>query len=170
MKFNKTAIGLTAGLLLFGGTAAAASSSLVGHKVSAVIGVERHGKPVAEAIVVQGRSYVPVRSLEEAAGVTYAMQDNGKIGLSDSSSSIEGQLTKQKSELVRLKSEIEQGEQTVHKLQALMPELSTDAGDPTTQSSLAAIQKKLEENRAAYAHTQTIVSVLEELSSSKAKP
>lgn len=170
MKFNKTAIGLTAGLLLFGGTAAAASSGLIGQKVSAVIGVERHGKPVAEAIVVNGRSYVPVRSLEEAAGITYAVQDNGKIGLSDSPASIAGQLTKQKSELLRLQREIAQGEQTIHKLQALMPELSTNAGDPTTQASLAAIQKKLEETRAAYAHTQTIVSVLEELGASSVKP
>ncbi|OWA35558.1 hypothetical protein B9G55_13075 [Saccharibacillus sp. O16] len=166
-KINKTVMGLAAGLVLFGGTAAAASSSLIGQKVSAVLAVEHHGKSAGEAIVVDGRSYLPVRSLEEIAGVTYAMQSSGKIGLSDSTSSIQGQLAKQKLELLRLKLEIQEGEQAVAKLHTLMPELLTGKGDPTTQASLARIEKTLGENKAAYEHTQTIVSVLEELAAAK---
>ena len=87
-----TLIGLSLALLLGGGTAAAASSSLIGQKVTSLLAVERGGNQVAEAIAVNGKAYVPVRSLQEIAGVTYSLTEKGTVSLSDSPDTIAGQL------------------------------------------------------------------------------
>lgn len=58
--------------------AAAASSGLIGKKVQGLMSVELNGKPVKDAIIIDGTTYAPVRSLSDAAGFNLAIE-GGKV-------------------------------------------------------------------------------------------
>ncbi|MGV2794754.1 copper amine oxidase, partial [Clostridium perfringens] len=62
--------GLVVGALLFGGipTFAAAVKSIMGAKVTGVYTVEQGGQKIAEAAVINGSTYAPVRAIAEATG------------------------------------------------------------------------------------------------------
>ncbi|WP_334077460.1 hypothetical protein [Paenibacillus sanfengchensis] len=64
--------GLVVGALLFGGvpTFAAAVKSIMGAKVTGVYAVEQDGKMIAEAAVINGSTYAPVRAIAEATGTS----------------------------------------------------------------------------------------------------
>lgn len=70
--------GLVVGALLFGGipTFAAAVKSIMGAKVTGVYTVEQGGKKIAEAAVINGSTYAPVRAIAEATGT--ALNVKGK--------------------------------------------------------------------------------------------
>ncbi|MEJ8305942.1 hypothetical protein [Saccharibacillus sacchari] len=160
---NTTIIGLSIGFLLFGGTAAASSSGLIGQKVTALLAVERGGTPVAEAIAVQGKAYVPVRSLQEIAGVKYSLTENGTISLSESPDTISGQLKQQKLRAESLKRSIESTEQSINKVRILMGEKLQEPENETTLQTVIDMEKSLAEDHAEYDRTQTVISVLEQL-------
>jgi uncharacterized protein YukE len=74
---KKFVSGLIVGVLLFAGASAFAdSSSLIGQKVQGLFSVEKNGAKVADAVIIDGSAYAPVRSVAEAAGVT--LQVEGK--------------------------------------------------------------------------------------------
>lgn len=56
-------------LLLTSVTVFADSASLVGKKVQGLFTVEQNGKKVADAVIIDGVAYAPVRAVSEAAGV-----------------------------------------------------------------------------------------------------
>jgi len=68
---KKFVTGLLVGLTLFAGTSALAGpvSKLIGAKVQGVYSLEKGGKSIGEAVVIDGKAYAPVRAISEAAGV-----------------------------------------------------------------------------------------------------
>lgn len=58
--------------------AAAASTGLIGKKVQALIPVELNGKVVKDAVIIDGTTYAPVRSLSDAAGFDLSIE-GGKV-------------------------------------------------------------------------------------------
>lgn len=158
-----TLIGLSLALLLGGGTAAAASSSLIGQKVTSLLAVERGGTQVAEAIAVNGKAYVPVRSLQEIAGVTYSLTEKGTVSLSDSPDTIAGQLKQQKLKQESLKRSIDNTEQSINKVRTLMGENLQKPENEVTLQTVLKMEKSLENDRAEHVRTQTTISVLEQL-------
>lgn len=66
---KKKIVGIVAAALLLGGSIGfAASSSLIGAKVSGMYTIKQAGKKIADAIVVNNSAYVPVRTMSEATG------------------------------------------------------------------------------------------------------
>ncbi|WP_449601059.1 hypothetical protein [Paenibacillus sp. Marseille-Q9583] len=66
---KKKIVGIVAAALLLGGSIGfAASSSLIGAKVSGMYTIKQDGKKIADAIVVNNSAYVPVRTMSEATG------------------------------------------------------------------------------------------------------
>ncbi|MNO27685.1 hypothetical protein D3C76_175650 [compost metagenome] len=72
---KKKIVGIVAASLLLGGTIGfAASSSLIGAKVSGLYTIKQDGKKIADAIVVNNSAYVPVRTMSEATGTGLTIQ------------------------------------------------------------------------------------------------
>lgn len=67
---KKLISGAIAGVLLLTSVSVfAESASLVGKKVQGLFTVEQNGKKVADAVIIDGVAYAPVRAVSEAAGV-----------------------------------------------------------------------------------------------------
>ena len=85
---KKKVIGAIAGaLLLTSVTVFADSASLVGKKVQGLFTVEQNGKKVADAVIIDGVAYAPVRAVSEAAGVELKVEGK-KIIMSESETTI----------------------------------------------------------------------------------
>lgn len=74
---KKFVLGVLCGAFLFGGTSVLAESiSLVGKKIEKEIPVHYNGEPlVAKAIVVEGTSYLPVRTIGNTLGADIKYRD-----------------------------------------------------------------------------------------------
>ncbi|ASA25428.1 hypothetical protein [Paenibacillus donghaensis] len=72
---KKFVSGIIVGVMLFAGASAfAAPTSLIGQKVQGLFTVEKNGKKVADAVVINGSAYAPVRAVSDAAGVTLSLE------------------------------------------------------------------------------------------------
>lgn len=60
--------GFIAGALLFGGVSAFAASGLIGQKVQGLYSIEKGGAKVADAVIINGSAYAPVRAVAAATG------------------------------------------------------------------------------------------------------
>jgi len=74
--------GLLVGVLLFAGTSVFADSakSLLGKRVQGTYEVAFNGKKIGDAAVIEGSTYLPVRSISDAAGIDIAVEGK-KISL-----------------------------------------------------------------------------------------
>ncbi|WP_313636734.1 hypothetical protein [Paenibacillus sp.] len=67
--------GIIVGALLFTGASVFAdSASLIGQKVQGIFVIEKSGTKVAEAVVINGTAYAPVRAVSEAAGTKLTVE------------------------------------------------------------------------------------------------
>lgn len=67
---KKFVSGVIVGAFLFAGVSAFAdSSSLIGQKVQGLFAVEKGGTKIADAVIINGSAYAPVRAVSQAAGV-----------------------------------------------------------------------------------------------------
>lgn len=84
IALKKFVSGIIVGALLFAGVSVAADGAgLIGKKVSGVYTIEKNGKLVAEAAIINGSAYAPVRAVAEAAGTELKVEGR-KIIMSDS--------------------------------------------------------------------------------------
>ncbi|AIQ29379.1 hypothetical protein P40081_15395 [Paenibacillus sp. FSL P4-0081] len=60
--------GFVVGALLFGGVSAFAASGLIGQKVQGLYSIEKAGVKVADAVIIDGSAYAPVRAVAAATG------------------------------------------------------------------------------------------------------
>lgn len=66
---KKKIVGIAAAALLLGGSIGfAASSSIIGAKVTGLYTIKQDGKKIADAAIINGSAYVPVRTISEATG------------------------------------------------------------------------------------------------------
>ncbi|MEK3867019.1 MULTISPECIES: hypothetical protein [Paenibacillus] len=79
--------GIIIGGLIFGAVPALASSGLVGQKVQGIFSIEKSGNKIAEAVVINGSAYAPVRALAEATGTKLTVEGK-KIIMGNLSSSV----------------------------------------------------------------------------------
>lgn len=67
--------GLVVGALIFGGVPTfAAVKSIIGAKVTGVYSIEQNGKKIADAAVINGSTYAPVRAIAEATGTSLTVE------------------------------------------------------------------------------------------------
>lgn len=85
---KKLITGAIAGALLLTSVSVFAdSASLVGKKVQGLFSVEQNGKRIADAVIIDGTAYAPVRAVSEAAGVELKVEGK-KIIMSDVTESV----------------------------------------------------------------------------------
>ncbi|MFF2016210.1 hypothetical protein [Paenibacillus sp. NPDC058177] len=92
--------GIIVGVLLFAGvTAFADSSSLIGQKVQGLFLIEKGGAKVADAVIINGSAYAPVRAVAEATGASLKVEgkkiimgDTTTASVSASSSVVSGSI------------------------------------------------------------------------------
>ncbi|MEK4452288.1 MULTISPECIES: DUF4352 domain-containing protein [unclassified Paenibacillus] len=66
--------GFVAGALVFGGASAFAASGLLGQKVQGVFTIEKDGAKIAEAAIINGSAYAPLRAVADATGTDIGIQ------------------------------------------------------------------------------------------------
>ncbi|MEK5414502.1 hypothetical protein [Paenibacillus sp. FSL L8-0708] len=77
--------GIIVGALLFAGTSVFADSvGLIGQKVQGLFTIEKSGVKVADAVIINGSAYAPVRAVADATGSELKVEGK-KIIMSDSS-------------------------------------------------------------------------------------
>lgn len=83
-KMKKFVSGILVGLMLFVGTSVFAESisKLIGAKVQGIYELEKNGKALGEAVIINGKAYAPVRTVSEAAGVGLTIEGK-KIKMTD---------------------------------------------------------------------------------------
>jgi hypothetical protein len=82
-NLKKFVSGVIVGVLLFAGASVFAdSASLIGKKVQGLYTIEKSGKKVADAIIIDGSAYAPVRAVAEATGAGLSVEGK-KIIMSD---------------------------------------------------------------------------------------
>ncbi|MGG6309993.1 hypothetical protein [Paenibacillus macerans] len=94
---KKILISAVVSLLLLGtltAIASAATNSLIGKKVQNVIEFTVNGKPVKDAVIIDGTTYVPARSFSEAAGYSIAIE-GGKVNMTGTETQSEDAIVKE---------------------------------------------------------------------------
>ncbi|MEC0167845.1 hypothetical protein [Paenibacillus graminis] len=77
--------GVIVGALLFGGASVfAEATNLIGQKVQGIFTIEKSGAKVADAVVINGSAYAPVRAVAEATGSKLTVEGK-KIIMGDAS-------------------------------------------------------------------------------------
>lgn len=72
---KKFVSGVIVGVLLFASASVFAdSTSLIGQKVQGLFAVEKNGAKVADAVVINGTAYAPVRAVADAAGTKLTVE------------------------------------------------------------------------------------------------
>lgn len=75
LTLKKFISGVIVGLFLFAGASAFAdSASLMGQKVQGLFSVEKDGVKVADAVVINGSTYAPIRAVSEATGTDLSVE------------------------------------------------------------------------------------------------
>lgn len=75
--------GIIVGALLFGGASAFADSTgLIGQKVQGLFSIEKGGKKIADAVIIKGSAYAPVKAVAAATGAGLTVEGK-KIIMSD---------------------------------------------------------------------------------------
>ncbi|MEI2395576.1 hypothetical protein [Paenibacillus phytohabitans] len=72
---KKRVIGSVVAVLLLGGSIGfAAGTSIIGSKVTGTYSIEQNGKKIADAAIINGTAYVPVRVMSEATGTSLSVE------------------------------------------------------------------------------------------------
>jgi len=115
--------GVIIGVLLIGGASAfAASNNLVGQKVQGLFSIEKNGAKIADAVIINGSAYAPVRSVAEATGAGLTVEGK-KIIMSDDGKTT---ITPKSSLLLNLNSERDQVIREIAKREAGIQNIETD--------------------------------------------
>jgi len=74
-NLKKFVSGVIVGVLLFASASVFAdSASLIGKKVQGLYTIEKSGKKVADAVIIDGSAYAPVRAVAEATGAGLSVE------------------------------------------------------------------------------------------------
>ncbi|EFM10176.1 hypothetical protein PaecuDRAFT_3135 [Paenibacillus curdlanolyticus YK9] len=99
--------GVIVGAVLFaGGSVFADSVGLVGKKVSGTYTIERDGKKVADAAIIDGSAYAPVRAVAQAAGTSLKVEGK-KIIMGTETTSVEVEISRINLEISNVQKAIE---------------------------------------------------------------
>lgn len=128
---KRKVISITVAALLLGSSIgfAAATSPLIGAKVEGIFTVKKaNGKKIADAVVINGTAYAPVRAVSEAAGVNLTVE--GKtITMEDATTTTSAVNQTGQPETVNLQAERERLEALIEKKTAAAAELKRSSID-----------------------------------------
>lgn len=168
--------GVVVGVLLFAGASAFADGvSIFGKKVSGVYTIEKDGKKIADAGIIDGSAYVPVRAISEAAGVTLKVDSERKkitmntdkskstvvidgveydpgIKLAGEISTLEERITGYQSNIDRTnKYEVVPAEENLSKAKV------SDNGTPESALVISSLEQRIKESKQYIAEQQLLI-------------
>lgn len=140
-------------LLLLGtltAIASAATNSLIGKKVQSAIEFTVNGKPVKDAVIIDGTTYVPARSFSEAAGYSIAIE-GGTVKMIGTETQVEDASDTEAVTETRSEDDITTELRTKHEIRTLQNNISTwqimiDGNSETAKQAQDAINKAEEWN------------------------
>ncbi|MEK4061679.1 MULTISPECIES: hypothetical protein [unclassified Paenibacillus] len=164
---KKFVSGVIVGALLFGGASAfAGSASLIGQKVQGLFTVEKNGAKVADAIIINGSAYAPIRAVSEATGTKLTIEGKKIImgdatanQVSDTTNNVSNSLVELQSQRESLIANIEKkkthiknyGENQLHIWESLIKENPNSTTVPQWKEALERDKVVLEELKAELA-------------------
>ncbi|NJJ41561.1 hypothetical protein [Paenibacillus apii] len=125
---KKRIFGLVVFVLLLGSSIGfAAGTSLVGAKVSGVYSIKQDGKKIADAAIINGSAYVPVRTMSEATGATLTIEGKTIIleKKDNASEWKEERITKLKEQIVSLQNQLKVLDEAISKEESNLHLLET---------------------------------------------
>ncbi|MNC06320.1 hypothetical protein D3C75_538270 [compost metagenome] len=148
---------IVVGMLLLGTVPVmAATNSLIGQKVQGLFAIEKGGKKVADAVIINGVAYAPVKAVADATGASLTVEGK-KIIMADGNSntsttgvSVE-QLNLKRAEIVDKINELQAGiknteEITIPQYEKLAKELANNGTlGEQNQATADSYKKKVEE-------------------------
>lgn len=166
--FEKFISGVIVGVLLLTSVSAFAdSASLIGQKVQGLFSVEKNGVKIADAVVIKGTAYAPVRSISEAAGVALNVEGKkilmGETNTTSAAEAVSVELSRLNSELKSYQANIDSTVENVIKpreanLAALK---AADNGSAESAFTISSVEKRLESERAYVAEQQALIDKAE---------
>lgn len=151
-------------LVMLSASAFADSAGLVGQKVQGLFTVEKSGTKIADAVIINGSAYAPVRAVAEAAGAKLTVEGKKIIMEEASVGTQEITASELKTERDSLIAEIEQKKENILDLETnvipplviMAKELATN-GDlgKRAEDSAAEYTRLLEQRKAELAELQT---------------
>lgn len=91
---KKKIVGVASAALILGSSIGyAASASLIGAKVTGVFSVQQNGKKIADAVIINGSTYAPIRAISEATGTDITVRGKSIILGSKSAATTEPDTT-----------------------------------------------------------------------------
>lgn len=113
-------------LLMFSAQAFGTSSNLVGLKVSNTANVNLDGKQIGQAVVIEGKSYIPVRSAADGLNLNITKASGGVIDLESTSTPTAEELAqKAKEEQERLNAEWKKQNEINNKIVTLKQDIES---------------------------------------------
>lgn len=160
--------GVIVGALLFSGVSVFAdSASLIGQKVQGLFTIEKSGKKVDDAIIINGTAFAPVRSVAEATGAKLTVEGK-KIVMGENTtvaSVSSGETTaKLKAEREKVVEEIEQKKANIADIETnVIPPYEVMAKEMATNGDLGKrAQASADEYKALLAQRKTELAYLQE--------
>lgn len=135
--------GVIVGALLFSGvTVFADSVGLIGQKVQGLFTIEKNGKKVDDAIIINGTAYAPVRSVAEASGAKLTVEGK-KIIMEDVTTPTEKRSAELEAERAKTSAEITKLETNIADLETnVIPMFEAQAKEMITNGAISETAKK----------------------------
>lgn len=157
---KKFVSGVIVGALLFAGVSVFADSvGLIGQKVTGTFSVEKDGKKIADAAIINGSAYAPVRAVSNATGAELKVEGR-KIIMGEANATDAEQLSVKKSTLRAVISSAQSNidianKNDIERLEKRLIELkANDTGSPESKLTIKSVENSLAESRAYIAEQQ----------------
>lgn len=169
--------GIIVGALLFAGVSVAADGvGLTGKKVSGVYTIEKSGKLVAEAAIINGSAYAPVRAVADATGTELTVEGKriiiqekeAQTTVSETGTVTSGYENKRLSDIEGYTKGIENRKQKIETLETLLTTYQEQLQTATTEGeknvakeSIADIEARLKQEREFLADAEARLAELQ---------
>lgn len=167
-NLKKFISGVIVGVFLFTGISAFAdSSSLIGQKVQGLFSIEKNGIKVADAVIINGTAYAPVRSVSEVAGVSLNVEGKKILMVTTTSTSDAEVLSV---ELSRLNADVQSYQANIDRTNTyeiaprekrLVELKASDNGSAESAFTISSVEKSISDSRAYVAEQQALIDKAE---------
>jgi hypothetical protein len=162
----KKIVGFVVATFLFGSSIGyAANTSLLGAKVTGLFSVQQNGTKIADAVIINGSAYVPVRALSEATGTgltvegkTIIMESNAKVTVGDSKVEMITKRVLTEDEKETLRSKLDVGESALIKYREVIAQTETEIEANSESSNITELKNFIVDLQARITTTEMIIA------------
>lgn len=166
---KKKIIVVAAAALILGSSVGYASSSLIGAKVTGLFSVQREdGTKIADAVIINGSAYVPVRAVSEATGTSLTVKGktitmgSKETVPNDSSSVTKAEtarvLTEEEKAVIRER--LTSSDAVIKRYREVIEQTKAEIASPKESSNISELEKFVVDLESRIAATEAIISEL----------